>query len=169
MKEFKPLMDSGYEGIIQAMELAESMGIPTQELPWTLESVDRYVERTGLRDIGHGFGTAENMKKLLKPTGWSHQDWVEAIRKLVYDRETELGLRDPEHDELMAGSPTNENRLRQYIRELLMEKTMPIGLCYPFAIDKAKEWLIDGGENDVRKFKVVHGRTTDKWTNKTPG
>ena len=49
MKKLQSLMNSGYEGIIQAIELAESMGIPTQDLPWTLDAVSKYVDEEGQR------------------------------------------------------------------------------------------------------------------------
>ena len=70
------------------------------------------------------------------------------------------------------------NLLREYIRELLTEKTIAIGMCFPFAIQKAGEWWdqhytppADPDEsgtkhpdlNDLDKFKVVHGEVTDKW------
>ena len=69
------------------------------------------------------------------------------------------------------------NLLRDYIREtLIQEKVLAIGQCYPFAYEKAKEWWsshIDrskppgkGVHPDIdnkEKFKVVHGRVTNKW------
>jgi len=71
------------------------------------------------------------------------------------------------------------NLLREYIRELLTEqKVLAQGMCFPFAIQKAEEWFgdhytppDDPEEDGVKhpdldnmdKFKVVHGRVTDKW------
>jgi len=70
------------------------------------------------------------------------------------------------------------NSLREYIRELLKEqKVLAQGMCFPFAIEKAEEWFEDhftkGGPgrkpkrhpdlNNMDKFKVVHGKVTDKW------
>ncbi len=70
------------------------------------------------------------------------------------------------------------NLLREYIRELLAEKNvLAMGMCFPFAIEKAEEWFEDhftkGGPgrkpkrhpdlNNMDKFKVVHGKVTDKW------
>ncbi len=66
------------------------------------------------------------------------------------------------------------NLLREYIRELLVEKA--IGLCFPFAVEKAEEWWrqhldrskprgkgIHPDIDNLDKFKVIHGRTTNKW------
>jgi hypothetical protein len=70
------------------------------------------------------------------------------------------------------------NLLREYIRELLTEKTIAMGMCFPFAIQKAEEWFgdhytpPDDPEEDgtyhpdldnMDKFRVVHGKVTDKW------
>ena len=54
------------------------------------------------------------------------------------------------------------NLLRGYIKRLLTEKTIALGQCYPHAIKLAndatnEEW------DDLEKFKVVHGRVTNKW------
>jgi len=73
------------------------------------------------------------------------------------------------------------NLLREYIRELLTEKNvLAIGMCFPFAHQKAGEWFEqhytppDDPErsgtkhpdlNNTDKFKVVHGTVTDKWKN----
>tara|TARA_R110000824_G_scaffold93519_5_gene226102 strand:+ start:10635 stop:14291 length:3657 start_codon:yes stop_codon:yes gene_type:complete len=57
-------------------------------------------------------------------------------------------------------------------------KTIPIGQCYPFAVNMAEEWLDEhitpggrgrkpkrhAGLNNKKKFKVVHGRITDKFS-----
>ena len=68
--------------------------------------------------------------------------------------------------------------LRECIRDLLTEKNViAAGMCFPFAYQKAEEWFKDhftkAGPgrapkrhpdlNDKSKFKVVHGRVTDKW------
>lgn len=71
--------------------------------------------------------------------------------------------------------------LREYIRALLAEKNvLAIGQCYPFAYQMAKDWWdqhVDkskppgkGVHPDIdnkEKFKVVHGRITDKWSGKS--
>ena len=62
-------------------------------------------------------------------------------------------------------------------REYLNEATIAMGLCYPFANKMAKEWRkqhIDASKprgqrvhpdiGNKNKFKVVHGKTTNKWT-----
>jgi len=69
--------------------------------------------------------------------------------------------------------------LRKYIRELLREqKVLAQGMCFPFTIQKAEEWFEDhytppddphqsGTKHpdlgNMDKFKVVHGKVTDKW------
>ena len=53
--------------------------------------------------------------------------------------------------------------LREYIRELLVEKTIAIGQCYPFAVKMAKDSQVSD-RNDLKKFKVTHGRVTDKFS-----
>jgi hypothetical protein len=81
----------------------------------------------------------------------------------------------------MAGSAgvVIVNLLREYIRELLIEKNvLATGMCFPFAYQKAEEWFEQhytppsdpdsyGKKhpdlNDKSKFKVVHGTVTDKW------
>ena len=70
------------------------------------------------------------------------------------------------------------NLLREYIRELLSEqKTLAMGMCFPFAYKKAEEWFdthFTKGKpgrapkrhpdlNNKDKFKIIHGTVTDKW------
>ena len=55
------------------------------------------------------------------------------------------------------------NLLREYIRSLLSEKTIPIGQCYPYAVKLAQQ-SSDEEWNDLDRFKVVHGRVSDKWS-----
>ena len=55
------------------------------------------------------------------------------------------------------------NLLREYIREILAEKTIAIGQCYPFAVNMAKDSQVSD-RNDLKKFKVVHGRVTNKFS-----
>ena len=59
------------------------------------------------------------------------------------------------------------------IREILTEKTIALGQCYPFANKMAQKWSrdkVDSGGNvhpdidNKDKFKVVHGRITDKFS-----
>jgi hypothetical protein len=54
-----------------------------------------------------------------------------------------------------------EDRYTETITE--NHKTIAIGQCYPHAIKLAKE-TTDEEFNDLTKFKVIHGRTTNKWT-----
>ena len=70
--------------------------------------------------------------------------------------------------------------LREYIRELLVEQNIQaLGMCFPFAFEKAEEWFeqhfdrtkprgkgIHPDLDNKDKFKLVHGTVTDKW--KTP-
>lgn len=59
-----------------------------------------------------------------------------------------------------------EALLREYIRVLLAEKTIAIGQCYPFAVNMAKDSQVSD-RNDLKKFKVVHGRVTNKWNDES--
>ena len=54
------------------------------------------------------------------------------------------------------------NLLREYIRDLIKE-SIAIGQCYPFAVNMAKASRV-ADRNDLRKFKVVHGRVADKFS-----
>lgn len=49
---------------------------------------------------------------------------------------------------------------RQHLKE---EETIAIGQCYPFAIELAKASTKDEFD-DLSRFKVVHGRITDKFS-----
>ena len=51
--------------------------------------------------------------------------------------------------------------LREYIRGLLVE--VAIGQCYPHAVKMAQR-TTDKEFSDLSKFKVVHGRATDKFS-----
>ena len=53
--------------------------------------------------------------------------------------------------------------LREYIRTLLVEETIAIGQCFPHAVKLAREASKEEW-NDLTKFKVVHGKTTNKWS-----
>ena len=52
--------------------------------------------------------------------------------------------------------------LREYIRELLVEKTIAIGQCYPHAVKMAQKSTA-AEFTDLDKFKLIHGRVTNKW------
>jgi hypothetical protein len=49
---------------------------------------------------------------------------------------------------------------RQHLKE---QETIAIGQCYPFAIELAKASTKDEFD-DLSRFKVVHGRITDKFS-----
>ena len=51
--------------------------------------------------------------------------------------------------------------LREYIRSLLIETA--IGQCYPHAV-KMSQQATDEEFSDLSKFKVAHGRITDKFS-----
>ena len=63
---FKTLMSSGYDGIKQAMELADSLGIPSQELPWDRDSIDEYAWE--MRDD-------ITWPEVLDLAGWTQEDF----------------------------------------------------------------------------------------------
>ena len=71
-----------------------------------------------------------------------------------------------------------ESILRKWVRGILKEQNvLASGMCFPFAAKKAEEWFDDHftkGKpgrapkrhpdlNNMDKFKVVHGKVTDKW------
>jgi len=51
--------------------------------------------------------------------------------------------------------------LHKYIRSILVE--VAIGQCYPHAIKMAQQ-VADEELSDLAKFKVTHGRVTDKFS-----
>jgi len=142
---FKPLMDSGFDGIKQAMELADSLGITSQELPWDMGSIDEYAWE--MRDD-------VPWPEVLEPTGWTEKDYRNAF--------------DAKWKSIPGAQPH---------WDLTEQKVLAQGMCFPFAIEKAEEWFEDhftkGGPgrkpkrhpdlNNMDKFKVVHGKVTDKW------
>tara|TARA_B100000700_G_scaffold200561_1_gene220575 strand:- start:24486 stop:25595 length:1110 start_codon:yes stop_codon:yes gene_type:complete len=115
-------MNSGYEGIIQAIELAKSMSIPSQDLPWTLDAVNKFVDEEGERLFPDG-GWGQHYNILLEPTGWSIEKWRAELRR-----------REEENDRMWAEkySQTNEQKLRKYIKKILLED------AYSFVEDGAK-------------------------------
>ena len=48
-------------------------------------------------------------------------------------------------------------------RKYLKEETIPLGQCFPFAVQMAKASSKEEFD-DLSLFKVVHGRITDKWS-----
>ena len=48
-------------------------------------------------------------------------------------------------------------------RKYLKEETIPLGQCFPFAIQMARASSKEEFD-DLSLFKVVHGRITDKWS-----
>ena len=54
-------------------------------------------------------------------------------------------------------------QLRQIIKEVADDASIAIGQCYPFAVNMAKKSQVSD-RNDLNKFKVVHGRVTDKFS-----
>lgn len=108
--QFKTLMDSGFDGIKQAMELADHLGIPSQELPWDFESVDEWVWE--MRDE-----PSYAFPEILEPTGWTKEEYRSAAIKAA---EAEHHVPMPPE---MQGSwdwllpPLNED----YERELVAE------------------------------------------------
>jgi|LWDU01.1.fsa_nt_gi hypothetical protein len=148
--KFKELMDSGPDGIKQAMELADSLGIPSQELPWDMDSIDEYAWE--MRDD-------VPWPEVLEPTGWTEKDYRNAF--------------DAKWKNQVYAPPTATPP--EFLEE---QKVLAQGMCFPFAYQKAEEWFEqhytppsdpdDEGKkhpdlNDKSKFKVVHGTVTDKW------
>ena len=89
---FKPLMDSGYEGIKQAIELADSLGIPSQELPWTHKLVDDYLYGGTAGLLNSTGDRKREWAKLLIDTGWTQEEYRAANQAEYDDYEKSLGL-----------------------------------------------------------------------------
>ena len=144
--KFKPLMDSGYDGIKQAMELADQLGISSQELPWELKHVDEFLDKT-----------PDPILDAQEVTGWSMEEYMAGGQREYEDYERSVGVR-----ESVA---------------LYEQKTLAMGMCFPFAYKKAEEWFdthFTKGKpgrapkrhpdlNNKDKFKIIHGTVTDKW------
>ena len=81
---FKTLMDAGYDGIKEALFLADSLGIPSQELPWDLKSIDEFIAKD----------PRESWEELLHITGWEFGEWLAASQREYEDYERSLGLRE---------------------------------------------------------------------------
>jgi len=75
----------------------------------------------------------------------------------------------------------NNRQLKRIIQENIDEANIKaIGLCYPFAMEKARKWyddhvtvdmsgkrhkvIVDPDRDNLDKFKVVHGTVTNKWS-----
>jgi hypothetical protein len=92
-------MDSGFDGIKQAIELAGSLGIPSQALPWDIDSVDAWVWHTSGWEL---------TDETLKPTGWTEEDYVNASRQQFHDYEASLGYHELERLNLQEASVESE-------------------------------------------------------------
>ena len=94
--KFLTLMDAGYDGIKEAMFLADSLGIPSQELPWINSSISDYLyyeaESMGI-DLNDP-GAKGVYTKLLANTGWTWEEWVSAGTADYEAYERDLGLRE---------------------------------------------------------------------------
>ena len=93
---FRSMMDSGYEGVKQAMELADSLGMQPQDLPWTKKHVEEYLY-DGAVSMGIDLIGPEAQKayaKLLAQTGWTWEDWVEAGRVEFEAYKKSIGLHE---------------------------------------------------------------------------
>ena len=119
-KKLKSLMDSGYEGMIQAIELAESMDIPTQDLPWTAELVLLYVDYHHMEVFGRrssGMSWDKEVEQILEPTGWTWKEYKHASDRRDSAESIEYQL---------AKSGWVDEQLRQCIRQLLKESNESI-------------------------------------------
>ena len=89
------------------------------------------------------------------------------------------GLKGPEIGMAMAAAEGDAyaalvGEVRKYIRSILSEspdsntkkRTIAIGLCYPHAVKMALNAPV-ADRNDLSKFKVVHGRVTNKWNDES--
>lgn len=120
--KFKELMDSGYDGIKQAMELADSLGIASQELPWDQESIDEYAWE--MRDD-------VPWPEVLEPTGWTKKDYRDAFdakwkstpgAQPHWDlrESTEQSATDEERDKMLYLFFAESSRMGIQMAEMLM-------------------------------------------------
>ena len=96
---FSSMMDSGYEGVKQAMELADSLGMQPQDLPWTKKRVEEYLY-DGAVSMGIDLVGPEAQKvyaKLLAQTGWTWEDWMEAGRVEFEAYKKSIGLHEAQY------------------------------------------------------------------------
>lgn len=112
----KPLMDMGYEGMLQAIDLAEDAGIPTQDLPWTAESVLLYVDHHHFEVFGRrssGMSWDKEVEQILKPTGWTWEKYKHAFDRRDAAQSIEY--------QLAKSGWLDEHLLRETIRQILTE------------------------------------------------
>ena len=115
---FKQLMDSGYEGMIQAIELAENMDIPTQDLPWTAELVLLYVDYHHMTVFGRrssGMSWDKEVEQILEPTGWTWKEYEHAWGRRDSAQSIEYQL---------AKSGWLDEQLSQYTGQVLLTEGM---------------------------------------------
>ena len=125
-------MNSGYEGIIQAIELAESMGIPTQDLPWTPELVLLYVDHHHFEVFGRrssGMSWDKEVEQILEPTGWTWKEYKHASDRRDAAQSIEYQL---------AKSGWMDERLSQYTGQLLKESAEEVAKIMQLV--DADEW-----------------------------
>ena len=125
---FKLLMDSGYDGIKQAMELADSLGIPSQELPWDRKSVDDY--RWEMRDD-------VSWPEILEPTGWTEKDYRDAFDAKWNPVDVENMIKDLQ--EATEQSATGEEREKMLYLFFAESSRMGIQLAEMLMPEMAKE------------------------------
>ena len=125
MENLKSLMDSGYEGMIQAIELAESMGIPTQDLPWTPELVLLYVDHHHFEVFGRrssGMSWDKEVEQILEPTGWTWKEYKHAFDRRDAAQSIEY--------QLAKSGWLDEQLLREVIRGVILEDACATPVSY---------------------------------------
>ena len=56
-----------------------------------------------------------------------------------------------------------KEKTKEKNESISLKETIAIGQCYPFAVNMAKDSQVSD-RNDLKKFKVVHGNVTDKFS-----
>ena len=178
-KEIGELIEKGKKylnDLIPMFDVIDAAGLNEDEesggkLEKAKEAVGKFVEWFKEQIIGQ---VTEFIEKKLKElavdvvggavAGGVAQLWKK-LTQLYGGAKFVMGTLAPAFKRFTREGPTitmDESLVREYIRESLKE-SIAIGQCYPFAVNMAKNSQVSD-RNDTNKFKVVHGRVTDKFS-----
>jgi hypothetical protein len=105
--KFKELMVSGYDGIKQAIELAESMGLSSQDLPWDHDTVIEYML----------YGPSMAVEDVLLVVGWSKKKLQDEGQKAHEEWKSKHDI----YGARLQESVKDKKTVREYIRKLIGE------------------------------------------------
>ena len=93
-EEFERLFKSGPEGIKQAVEFAEVLGIPTQDLPWGPDNIYQFVNPENRGMMQSDFRKLVDAQEEI--TGWGFEKYDSAVSDLGDARQVASGEVSPE-------------------------------------------------------------------------